>query len=231
MKNIYHRYLNLPFDIQKPEYCNQQFDMIHQHDLTKRHDGQEGLDYIDRKMTEWFESLNCAIGHTECFYTPPGQIIPIHTDDIPPSQNDIGHVKINMTWGPVEGVVRWWNSNKTVPMKNTQQAAQYLATGVKPPDDFIKDFVEHKDDFSDNRNYEETPFLVAREEDSTLVYEKNTNIPSLCNVGQLHSTYNPTNEGRWTLCFVPCQPTISGHDSVIPWTNALEIFKDYIIED
>ena len=67
--------------------------------------------------------------------------------------------------------------------------------------------------------------LWAKEEDSVLLYEANTNIPSLVNVGILHGTNNPTSSGRWTLCFVP--KTIKQQEYV-RWDESLKIFQNYI---
>jgi len=77
------------------------------------------------------------------------------------------------------------------------------------------------DKFSDR---EHTNVLANRDE-CTLVYEANTNRPSLVNVGQLHDTYSPPHAGRWTLCFIPGRP--NGHD--IYWDEAMEIYKDYVV--
>jgi len=66
--------------------------------------------------------------------------------------------------------------------------------------------------------------LWAEEKDCTLLYEANTNRPSLVNVGVLHGTNNPTNSGRWTICFVPT----TLNEDFIHWDDALNIFKNYI---
>lgn len=81
-----------------------------------------------------------------------------------------------MTWGPDEGVMQWWKSDKTRRMQlNGHQG--------------------NTSEYHDN--------LWANEEDCEFLYEANTNRPSLVNVGVLHGTNNPTPHGRWTLCFVP----------------------------
>ena len=66
--------------------------------------------------------------------------------------------------------------------------------------------------------------IWANENDCELLYEANTNHPSLVNVGILHGTNNPTPEGRWTLSFIPQKD-----EQYIPWDDALEIFKDYLV--
>ena len=83
------------------------------------------------------------------------------------------------------------------------------------------------DDTIEDFSYREHRVLVSNPNDCTLVHQANTNTPSLVNVGQLHDTHNPTDQGRWTICFVPAR----GDEYYIYWDEALEIYKDYIIGD
>jgi len=71
-------------------------------------------------------------------------------------------------------------------------------------------------------SYKDT--IITDRENYNLLYKTTTNKPSLVNVGQLHDTYNPSDLGRWTLCFVP----VHMDGSYIQWDEALEIYKDYI---
>ena len=73
--------------------------------------------------------------------------------------------------------------------------------------------------------------LLAKKEDCELLWEANTNKVSLLNVGQLHSTYNPTNVGRWTLCFVPASEALRGglNGGYLTFEEAVEVYADYII--
>lgn len=107
------------------------------------------------------------------------------------------HVKINQTWGPEEGVTQWFTSNYQ------QTAKTYTGEFSERPHNVIG----------------------ADEKDCTLVWKANTNKPSLVNVGVLHGTDNPTDKGRWTICFVPAYKDTN---KSIPWDNALEIYKDYL---
>jgi hypothetical protein len=67
----------------------------------------------------------------------------------------------------------------------------------------------------------------AKEENCELVYEKVINQPSLMNIGQLHSTYNPDNiADRWTLCFT----LLKQNGDHLQFDEALEIFKDIAYE-
>ena len=198
MKNIYHRYLNLPFEITKhPMFDTEPTELKH-HDINP---------YRDPLVDEFHKDLGLIINHTEVFYTPPGASLPVHADDVTLDN----HVKINITFGPEEGRIRWWQSNNTKVVTDTETAKQML-----------KDIdVKTADEFSER---EHTNVLANRDE-CTLVYEANTNRPSLVNVGQLHDTYSPPHAGRWTLCFVPGWPNGHGY---IYWDEAMEIYKDYI---
>jgi hypothetical protein len=183
MINNYHRYLNLPFEVARPKIFNEQSDIV-------KHLVVNELNYPD--MDNFLFSLGLNCGCIECFYTPPYGKVPIHTDHA----DYTNHVKINVSWGPEEGVIQWWKSS----------------------------IVEEKVINGDTENtsaYHHN--LWAKEEDCQLLYEVNTNRPSLVNVGVLHGTNNPTPYGRWTLCFVPKM----GY-SFITWDQSMEIFKDYI---
>lgn len=94
-QNIFHRYLTLPFEIEKPNFCNYPPDEFYK----KIHD------YYDEKMYKFHEYLGLYVKHVDLIYTEPGSKIPMHVDG--PMIDD--HVKINKTWGPDEGVMRWWN--------------------------------------------------------------------------------------------------------------------------
>ena len=80
--------------------------------------------------------------------------------------------------------------------------------------------------WQDGNDYSTQPILLAKEEDSTFLFERNTNRPSLLNVGILHSTHNPTDEPRWTVCFVP-----GYKGKMIKLKTALKVFKKFIINE
>jgi hypothetical protein len=68
--------------------------------------------------------------------------------------------------------------------------------------------------------------MIAEWEDVDLVYEAVIDRPSLLNISQLHSTWNPSpTEYRWTFCF-----TLLENSQALTFNRALEIFKDYIVE-
>lgn len=182
--NVYHRYLNLPFTIGPLDifkHCDNQIKHFYIND------------YPFYPMEELFSDLGLILHLKEVFYTPPFSKIPIHTDH----GYYTNHAKINMTWGPDEGVIQWWKSDKVKRMQ-------------------LNGHQDNTSEYHDN--------LWAEEEDCELLYEANTNRPSLVNVGILHGTNNPTPHGRWTLCFVP----VNQAGQFIHWDSALEIFKNYL---
>jgi hypothetical protein len=192
--NRYHRYLTLPFTINPPK-------IFENFGETARH--IELDDYDHTRMNEFLSQFNLKVHIVECFYTPPFSKIPIHTDL--PEYTD--HVKINITWGPKEGVMQWWKL-------------------IEPNTETYLKFTNSEYTESNHHN------LWAEEEKCMLIHEANTNCVSLVNVGVLHGTNNPTNEGRWTLCFAikkksnkPYSPLM---DSYITWNESMNIFNDYI---
>lgn len=183
--NKYHRYLKLPFEVNPPKMFEEHGPIIQHHYIN---------DYQCSDMDDFFKTFGLTCHLKECFYTPPNSKIPIHTDHA--SYTD--HTKINITWGPEEGVIQWWKS------------------------DIVREYQFVGGEYTKEKHHN----LWANEEDCELLYEANTNRPSLVNVGVLHGTNNPTNFGRWTVCFVPATP----EREYLNWYRALEIFKDYIEE-
>ena len=167
MNNL-HCYLDLPFEIKKPDICNTVPKGLYHQDFFRR-------EYEDTNVKALLNSVGLDVRHLEVFYTAPNTRIPIHTDT--PVYNN--RTKLNVTWGPEEGVIQWWKA-KEAKVKYERPGASPLRT--------------HKN-------------IRADLEDCELIIERNTNKPSLVNVGQLHGTYNPhPTQGRWTLCFIICIP-------------------------
>ena len=191
MENIYHRYINLPFDLEKPERIK---DFFPEHMRHERID-----DHVDENMNNFIKSLGLSVKLTELFYTPPnGGKIPPHTD-LAEFDN---RVKINKTWGPDGGKMLWWEIKDTGMLFGNDNEAYKIAG------------------FSNEKHNN----ILAQEEDCNLVYEADTNPTSLVNVGQLHSTYNPGDYGRWTLCF-----HIWKDGEFVDWHSAQEIFAEYLV--
>lgn len=196
--NNFHRYLDFPFEIAKPDIFNTTPDhLIHAHLET----------HYDNNMAEFLKSRNLEILYIESFYTPPnGGKVPIHTDFW---WYETDFVKINQTWGPDDGKVVWWNCSKT-----TEIMVDHETTEIN----------NAKATYSDRIRT-----LTADENDCTEIFSVNTNLPSLLNTGILHSTVNPSQQGRWTVCFVPVHT--KGKEDYLRWNDALEIFADIIKEN
>ena len=182
MTQIYHRYLDLPFTVSKP---NEFIDKDHNEQLFFNND------IVPIQLKEFLNNIDLQSIHTEAFYTAPKDKIYIHCDT-PELDN---HVKINFTWGSNDSVTRWWKikQDKEMSLSNVEDGG-----GI----------------------------LTAHENDCDLVYEQVIDKPSLMNVGVLHSTYNPSSEGRWTLSLVLSR---KNKTELLLWGDAVKIFKDYIL--
>lgn len=200
--NVYHRYLNLPFKYPKPERFNSPID-----NYTMLLEREE----IYPPFKSWVESFDLKISNIlEAFYTKPnGGKVPLHADTGHlPGTNDI--CKLNFTWGPLDSTTRWYKVKDESKLKKhyfTDEIAnnKFYEAGIKPDID-----ISH--------------ILIADWEDVDLVYEAVIDRPSLLNISQLHSTWNPSpTEDRWTLCF-----TLLENGKTLPFNRAVEIFKDYI---
>ena len=197
--NTYHRYLNLPFEIAKHPLFDTVPTQIKHLDINP---------YRDLQIDKFHEKLGLIITHSEVFWTPAGASLPVHADGTTLDNR----VKINITWGPEEGTIRWWQSSSTFVM-DISKTEEILKKDNNLPDT-LQDFTDR----------EHTNVLAKRDE-CTMVYEANTNRVSLVNVGQLHDTYSPPHAGRWTLCFVPGK---SNSSKYITWDEAIEVYKDYL---
>jgi hypothetical protein len=139
-----------------------------------------------------------------------GLTIPLHADTgyQRPGDNDI--CKLNFTWGPLDSTTRWYkvkDDSKLINHKFGKDASnkKFYDIGIEPDID-----ISH--------------IWIAEWEDVDLVYEAVIDRPSLLNISQLHSTWNPSpTEHRWTLCF-----TLLENKQPLTFNRALEIFGDYM---
>lgn len=189
--NNFHRYLNLPFEIKKPELFNTTPDHV-VHEQIKIDD--------DQNMVNFLKQFGIDLMLVESFYTPPnGGKVPIHTDFW---WYETDYVKINQTWGPDDGEIIWWNCSKT------------------------KEVLMEPKEYENLTYTDEIRVLTADEKDCKQIFSANTNKVSLVNTGVLHSTINPSNQPRWTICFVPAFDV--ENNVYVRWHEALEIFKEYL---
>ena len=206
-KNMYHRYLKIPFAHIKPVCFSEQPSKMRG---TNWHEEVITQEHWDIRFVEWLNNYNLKPSNIcEAFYnSPSGGGLPIH-NDTPDISNA---VNINFTWGPLTSTTRWWKiKNESLiqlEKDNTEYHKEYLK-GISA------DIPQYK-------------FLHADEKECDLVYEQVINKPSLMNVGQLHSTYNPHfSECRWTLSYHILSQKDGRH---IQFDEALEIFKDVAYE-
>jgi hypothetical protein len=195
--NIYHRYLKLPFEYAKPNCFNQSYN--HPNIMFVKRD------WIDNSIIDWIGNFGIKVSNViEGFYTPPnGGKIPMH-NDTPALCNA---TKINFTWGPHSSTTRWWKvKNESFLIPVNPDNSHITAEGIRP--DIIVTNAFH-----------------AKEENCDLVYEKVINRPSLMNIGQLHSTYNPDNAAdRWTLCLT----LLKQNGNHLQFEEALRVFENHI---
>ena len=204
VNTFYHKYLNLPFDFPKPKRFNQ------------TPDGYTVLvdrDAIYPPFEEWINSLGLKISNVlEAFYTKPnGGRVPLHSDtSYMPGTHDI--CKLNFTWGPLDSTTQWYrikDESKLQKYEFGKEGAnkKFYDAGIIPDID-----IEY--------------VLYADLKDGELVYEAVIDRPSLLNISQLHTTWNPSStEDRWTLCF-----TLLENGKLLTVERAAEIFKNYITE-
>lgn len=201
--NIYHRYLNLPFAYPKPErfnYPSEKYAIILEQQK------------IYEPFKEFVNSFGLTISNViEGFYTKPnGGRVPLHADTSTlPGTNDI--CKLNFTWGSPDSTTQWYKIKDESKLKKHYFGDEginkkFYDAGIVPDIDI-------------------SYVLFADWEDSDLVYEAVIDRPSLLNISQLHSTWNPSpTQHRWTLCF-----TLLENKNLLSFQRATEIFKDYII--
>ena len=201
---VYHKYLNLPFVFPKPERFNHS---------ANNYSVLINRDQIYPPFEEWINSLGLKISNVlEAFYTKPnGGRVPLHSDtSYLPGTNDI--CKLNFTWGSPDSTNQWYK------IKDESKLQKYYINGENANTKFLEAGIVP----DINIEY----VLFANREDAELVYETVIDRPSLLNISQLHSTWNPSlTEDRWTLCF-----TLLENGELLTVERALEIFKNYITE-
>ena len=197
---MYHRYIKLPVSHKKPMCFDTQPTEPTVIFVNKK--------YIDYSVVKCIESFGAIVSNvTEGIYTPPNhKKLHIHND----TNTITNATKINFTWGPSNSVTRWWKVKDKMSLKID------ILQSVDP--DIVGSFDAQK-------NHSE---LYCEDENlCNLVCERVIDRPSLINVGQLHSTYNPhATEGRWTLCFF----LLKSDYTHLQFDEAVEIFKDIAYE-
>jgi len=203
---MYHRYLNIPTQHKLPQCFSVQPNDAQVIFVEK--------DQTDQEIIKWIESFGVIVSNvTEGIYTPPkGGKVHIHND----TKQISNATKINFTWGPLNSTTRWWNVKDESLLKIDITDSSHITEMVDP------DIVDH---FDNNGVHKE--LICDSEDQCELVCEKVINQPSLINVGQLHSTYNPDPvQGRWSLCYF----LLNKDYTHLQFDEALNIFKEVTYE-
>jgi hypothetical protein len=188
-----------------PERFNEPSDVFRNHDLD--------VSYLPDYLHDWASDFGLEFNnYLEGFYTAPYTDSIVHTD-IPekPKRNEIGHgaMKMNFTWGSADSTTRWWN---------IIEENYYKTTHVTP--------LKHK--FYLPEKYENPIIYLADPNDCIMVHERVIDRPSFLNVSQMHSTHNPSDQGRWSLSVFLIHKK---DNTVLLFDDALELFRDLLNED
>jgi len=201
MKNRYHRYLKLTedyapvVDFSKWDVKNLQWVEFHK-DLQ--------LNQLNNsKLINWLFSLDMTSEWIEVFYTPPGQDGIIHSD----TTKYTDYSKIVFQYGAKGSTMRWWDSKFAKAVSTSlEQYSDKLSTSYRSDDHYHGDV------------------LVSSPEFSEIKYEAEIGTASLVNVGPMHSSHNPTTEGR----FVVTLALFDLRGNRILWDDALFRLRDYV---
>ena len=204
--NNYHRFIDLPFDVPKPERFNKPADIFINY---------MGWEVVPTEMFPWLEGLGLTLSNiVEGFYSGPSGskiTVPVHNDQTT-KPGEFDAVKINKTWGPPDSVTQWWNMKPNARLIEINHDhnivnAGFAAAGITPDLDCYRCWSAHPRDLE-------------------LAFEKTITKTSLLNVGQLHSVKNPNKtEMRWTLSFTPLKD-----NRPVLFTEAIEIFEPWLSE-
>lgn len=220
MTNRYHRYINLPFELKKPKICETEPEHP-----TYIDDNPYG--HFDENLFKWLRKFDLTVDMYETLYTPPYGYVPLHIDSHLQNKE---LAKLNLSWGCEKSAMSWYTTNKLYVMNRGQHhedTVRDLELGDIESTDNYK-FLEHIDpDVTILHGVtDEYQVTTAKRAESTLIYQANTNRPSLVNGGILHSTENPCSVGRWTLSIV----MRTRFNKELDWESALKIFADYLEE-
>lgn len=226
---LYHRYLKLPFNFEKPtlydsielkDYC--EFIYFKDEDLKT----EPILDFID--------SIGLYRIKTNSVYSAPNDGIRIHSDTSDLSDK----VKLSFSWGSSDSKTIWWEPKdlrrvKVVNfyesrMSRTQSFLNMNRT-VKCSKIKMLTIKERIRLFLKNKKAENIiKYAWANESECNKVLERTIDKPSLYNVGRLHSTWNPSNKGRWTLSFI-----LGKKKDMKPlhFIESLNYFRDYLEQE
>ena len=217
LDNIYHRYIKLPFEFVEPDwkdvrrtFSEEQKKGSEYYDIKEKGDTDVYFCHTpenDKKVTEFLDMFNLFYDSKLVFYTKANEEIKVHIDN---NKEEIyskkvdnfidNHAKLNITWEPNGGKLRWWD------LKNDKDLK--IDTHTTP--------------LGKTWNV-----IWANQNECDMVYEKEINKPSIVNTGRPHSTFNPSKEGRLTLSYNLVK---KNNLELVSFFEALWLFVDLLSE-
>ena len=147
-------------------------------------------------LFDFLRSLGIGTSWIEVFYTPPKQNGIIHSDN--PDKTEWS--KLYFQFGAKGSSMRWWDSD------NVREVS--TASG---------------DGGDRTKSHYHGQVLIADEQESSIIHEADLQSPHIVNVGQLHSSHNPTLEKRFVVTLALFH--LNGHRLL--WSDALKKFENY----
>jgi hypothetical protein len=203
LNNRYHRHLNLTENyVPIIDFSQWNVDGLQ---WVEFHKDLQLEELNNQKFIDWLHSFGMTSEWIEVFHTPPNEDGIIHSDNI--EYHD--WAKIVFQYGANGSTMRWWKSEF-----------------VKEISTSLEEYHDQYDTSYRNDGHYHGQVLVSSPEYSELVYESKIGTASLVNVGPLHSSHNPTNEGR----FVVTVALFDFNANRILWDDALHRLSTYIAE-
>jgi len=216
---LYHRYLKLPFNFDKPTL----------YDSVELKDYSEFIYFNDKDLKtepilDFIDSIGLYRIQTNSVYSAPKDGIRIHSDT--PDLSD--KVKLSFSWGSPDSKTIWWEPKDRRKVKVVTFYESHMTRTVKCSKIKMSTIPERIRLFLKGKKIGPlTKYAWAKEKNCNKVLERTIDRPSLYNVGRLHSTWNPSSEGRWTLTFI-----LGKKRDMKPlhFIESLNYFKDFIEE-
>jgi hypothetical protein len=210
--NRYHRFLDIRNYIPNIDTSKYQTEGMRWPEFHKQ---LQFEDLGNDKILPWLNSLGFTSHWIEFFYTPPHDDGVIHSDNVYYAD----WAKLIFQFGAKGSTMRWWSSDMV--LRVSTSAEQVYST-------VIPERSEYSVGDRTNDHYH-GQVLVSREEYCKKEYEVEIGSCGLINVGPLHSSYNPTEDRRFTVTIALIDKN-KDYEHRILWDEALEAFKPYIVD-
>ena len=217
---LYHRYLKLPFNFERPML----FDSVELKDYSEFIYFKDE-DLQTEPILDFIDSIGLYRIQTNCVYSAPNDGIRIHSDT--PDLSD--KVKLSFSWGSPDSKTIWWEPIDRKKVKVVNFYESHMTRTVKCSKIKMATIPERIRLFLKGKKIGPlTKYAWAKEKDCERVLARTIDRPSLYNVGRLHSTWNPSNEGRWTLTFILGKKR---NKQPLEFIESLNYFSDFIIKE